>query len=67
LDPAERTALVKTAIKEIVAELPQLPLFYRVAVSIVPTALKVNQLGGVDYPSGLRVERWTWDDSAPAH
>ncbi len=64
LDPTKRTALIQDAIKEYMADLPQLPLFYRADVMIAPVALNPHQEGGVRYPIGLRVERWTWDDMA---
>lgn len=63
LDPVARTKLVRSAIAEYIKELPQLPLYYRAAVVIAPLALVTNQDGGVDYPLGLRVERWTWKES----
>jgi peptide/nickel transport system substrate-binding protein len=62
LDPAKRIALIHEGIEHYVAELPQLPLYYRASVLIAPKALKANQLAGVTYPTSLRVERWTWDE-----
>lgn len=66
LDAKKRIALIHQVIQEYMSDLPQLPLFYRASVLIAPKALQANQLGGVTYPSSLRVERWTWDD-ANAH
>ncbi len=63
LDSQKRVALIHQVIKEYVEELPQLPLYYRASVLIAPKALNAHQLGGVTYPTSLRVDRWTWDEA----
>jgi peptide/nickel transport system substrate-binding protein len=63
LDPKKRAALVKEALKEYGKDLPQLPLYYRAAVAIVPRQLVLDQEGGVQYPVSLQITRWTWDET----
>lgn len=63
LDPKKRVALVKESLGEYGRELPQLPLYYRAAVAIVPKQLVLNQRGGVQYPVSLEMTRWTWDET----
>ena len=64
LDPGKRAKLVQGAIDEFMTDLPQLPLYYRADVMIAPAQLNAHQDGNVGYPTALRVERWTWDETA---
>jgi peptide/nickel transport system substrate-binding protein len=63
LDAAKRKTLMTDVVKEVAAELPQMPLYYRAAIQIVPTSLRVHQSGGMEYPVSLRAHLW---EVAPA-
>lgn len=60
LDRGKRVALVRELLGEYGKELPQLPLYYRVAVAIVPRALAAGQGQADGYPWALKVQNWTW-------
>jgi len=61
LDGKKRAALIHRVIAAYLADLPQLPLYNRTAVQVVPTTLVPHQLDGVNYPVELKANLWSID------
>jgi peptide/nickel transport system substrate-binding protein len=59
LDEAKRKVIMKDVIQALVEDAPQIPLFYRVSLQVIPASLNANQATGVVYPSALKAQHWT--------
>lgn len=62
----KRREMMKTVLQEYAREIPVLPLYYRVEISVTPTSLAGFRMTGHQFVSTMSIQDWTIE-GPPAH